>query len=82
MVLKIAHAYGFRLETERVRELLPVLLTSLLVQGGRQALQRRYPAQSALIGAAANGVSTLAVGRAALQYFDRLTPALDSLDPR
>lgn len=76
MILKIARVFGFRINRGRARELLPVLAAGLLVREGAHRLRQRYPNQRRLIAVSVGSAWTYLVGRAAVQYFERVSSLL------
>jgi uncharacterized protein (DUF697 family) len=74
LVLRIADAYGFEIDRERIPELLGVIGGSLGLRAlARQALSFVPVAGWAVKGAIAYG-GTRALGEAAIRYFERRTP--------
>lgn len=80
MILKIARAFGFRLNRGRARELLPMLAAGTVVREGAHRLRKRFPGYSDLIAVSAAGGWTFLLGHAAIQYFDHFTRTADRLD--
>jgi uncharacterized protein (DUF697 family) len=76
MLLKLARAFGHRLDAGRVREILPVLALDLLVDQGLDYVGKRAPRGRALLAASASGLYTYALGQAAIRYFQRMLNAL------
>jgi GTP-binding protein Era len=71
MLLKIARAFGYHLNRQRARELIPMLLTGLAVREGSHWLRARYPHYRSLISVSVAGVWTFCLGQAAVQYFEK-----------
>ncbi|MFB3904447.1 MAG: GTP-binding protein [Acidobacteriota bacterium] len=78
MILKLARAYGLRLDTERARELIPMLVLDIAFDRGLEYLRNRFPERETLISASLSGVFTYALGRAAIRYFEWVTECLDT----
>ncbi len=78
MILKLARAYGLRLDVERARELLPVLALDIAFDRGMDYLKSRFPDRKTLISASLSGAYTFALGQAAIRYFEWMTDLLDS----
>jgi uncharacterized protein (DUF697 family) len=76
MVLKLARAFGHRLDGGRAREILPVLALDLALDQGLSYLGKRLPRHRALICASASGLYTYALGQAGIRYFERISMAL------
>ncbi len=76
MLLKIARAFGCRLDRERARELIPMLVAGTLVREGSHRLRRRFPGQRKLLAVSVAGLWTYGLGKAAIGYFERMTRAL------
>ncbi len=76
MLLKIARAFGCRLDRERARELIPMLVAGTLVREGSHRLRRRFPRQGKLIAVSVAGVWTYGLGKAAIEYFEKMTQTL------
>ena len=72
MVLKIGRAFGYDLDRQWARELIPMLVAGALVREGAHQLRRRFPRANGVIGFSAAGLWTLALGKAAVSYFDHL----------
>ncbi len=81
MLLKIARSFGFRLNRDRARELIPMLVGGVLVREGGHRLRRRFPGHGKLIAVSVAGLWTYGLGRAAIAYFEHLTRALDEEQP-
>ena len=81
MILKIARAFGHKLNRERARELLPMLAGGALVREGSHRLRRRFPEQRGLIAVSVAGLWTFGLGRAAIAYFENLTRFLKGKKP-
>ncbi len=71
MLLKIARAFGHRLNRERARELIPMLVAGALVRQGCHGLREAFPRHGRLIGVSVAGLWTFTLGRATIRYFDR-----------
>jgi GTP-binding protein Era len=76
MLLRIARVFGFTISRERAQELLPVLAAGILLREGGHRLRERFPRQKALIAVSVGGLWTYLVGRASVEYFDRLSQVL------
>ncbi len=76
MLLKIARAFGFPLNRDRARELIPMLAAGTLVRQGAHRLRERFPRQARLIAISAAGAWTFLLGRAAILYFESFNSAL------
>lgn len=81
MILKIARAFGYHLNRERARELLPALLAGVLVREGSHRLRGRFPGQRELIAVAVAGFWTYALGKAAIGYFEKLSASFEKAEP-
>ena len=77
MLLKIARTFGYPLNRERARELLPMLAAGVAVREGSHWLRRRYPEYRKLISISVAGIWTFVLGHAAVQYFDGLSNFLN-----
>ena len=77
MVLKIARAYGHRIDRNRARELVPMLLSGLVIREASQRLRRQFPAKSKLISLSAAVVGTYFLGRGTIHYFDRFSHLME-----
>lgn len=77
MILRIARAFGYRLNRQRARELLPVLAGGALVREGTHRLRSRFPQYREVIAVSVGGAWTFILGRAAIQYFEKLSSALN-----
>ena len=77
MILRIARAFGYRLNRQRARELLPVLAGGALVREGTHRLRSRFPQYRELIAVSVGGAWTFILGRAAIQYFGKLSRVLN-----
>ncbi|MEE8349110.1 MAG: DUF697 domain-containing protein [Acidobacteriota bacterium] len=73
MLLKIARAFGYHLNRQRARELIPMLATGLVVREGAHWLRGRFPQYRSLISVSVAGVWTFGLGQAAVQYFETLS---------
>lgn len=71
MTLKIARAFGFKINRGRARELLPMLAAGILVREGSHRLRVRFPAQARLIAVSVASLWTYLLGKATVQYFER-----------
>ena len=78
MLLKIARTFGYPLNRERARELLPMLAAGVAAREGSQWLRDRYPEYWKLISISVAGIWTFVLGHAAIQYFDGLSNFLNS----
>ncbi len=76
MVLKIARAYGHRIDRNRARELIPMLLSGLVMREASHRLRRQFPEKAKLIGLSAAGIGTYFLGRGTISYFDRFSSLL------
>ncbi len=81
MLLKIARAFGHRLNRERARELVPMLVGGVLVRQGCHRLRQAFPAYGRLIGVSVAGLWTLTLGHATIRYFDRFANVLQPAHP-
>ena len=81
MVLKIGRAFGYNLDRQWARELIPMLVAGALVREGAHRLRRRFPRANRILGVSAAGLWTLALGKAAVRYFDRLSSTLQQEMP-
>lgn len=81
MLLKIARAFGHKLNRERARELLPMLAAGALLREGSHRLRGRFPDQQELIAISVAGLWTFGLGRAAITYFESLTRFLGQKEP-
>ncbi len=72
MLLKIARTFGYPLNRERARELLPMLAAGVAAREGSHWLKRRYPEYRKLISISVAGIWTFVLGHAAIQYFEGL----------
>lgn len=80
MLLKIAKAHGFKINRERVRELLPILAAGGLVREGTQRLREIFPSQGKVISISVAGVWTFLIGQAAVEYFNRLSSSAERVE--
>jgi GTP-binding protein Era len=80
MLLKIARVYGFKINRGRARELLPLLVSGILMREGAHRLRERYPEHRRLIAVTVGGGWTYLVGRAAVRYFDQLREFADRVE--
>lgn len=80
MLLKVARAFGYPLNRDRARELLPMLGAGALVREGAHRLRERFPSQARLIAVTAGGLWTFLLGQAAIAYFQSITDALHGKD--
>ena len=71
MVLKISRAYGHQIDRDRARELVPMLLSGLVVREASHRLSRQFPEKAKLISLSAAAVGTYFLGRGTIHYFDR-----------
>ncbi|HXK59481.1 MAG TPA: GTP-binding protein [Acidobacteriota bacterium] len=78
MILKLARAYGLNLDSDRARELIPLLALDLAFDRGAQYLRERFPERRTLITASVSGAYTFALGQAAIRYFEWITGLLDT----
>lgn len=78
MILKLARAYGLRLDADRAREIIPVLVLDLAVDRSLEYMGERFPGRRTLISASLSGAYTFALGQAAIWYFEWLTDHLDT----
>ncbi len=76
MLLKMARAFGYELDRQRARELVPMLLAGVLAREGGHRLRQRYPGQKQLISVLMGGCSTYLMGRLAIRYFERISGVL------
>ena len=77
MLLKIARTFGYPLNRERARELLPMLAAGVAAREGSHWLRRRYPEYRKLISISVAGIWTFVLGHAAVQYFEGLSNFLN-----
>jgi uncharacterized protein (DUF697 family)/GTP-binding protein EngB required for normal cell division len=70
MLLKIARTFGYQLNRERARELLPMLVAGVAAREGSHWLRSRYPEYRKLISISVAGICTFGLGHAAIQYFE------------
>ena len=73
MLLKIARAFGYHLNRQRARELIPMLAAGLAVREGSHRLRARFPQYRSFIAVAVAGGWTFCLGQAAVQYFEKLS---------
>lgn len=78
MILKLARAYGLKLQKDRARELVPVLALDIAFDRALDYLKNRFPERETLISASLSGVYTFALGQAAIRYFERVAHFLDT----
>jgi uncharacterized protein (DUF697 family)/signal recognition particle receptor subunit beta len=78
MILKLARAYGLRLNSERARELIPLLALDVAFDRGLEYLRKRFPDRRTLISASLSGAYTFGLGQAAIRYFEWMTEFLDT----
>lgn len=78
MVLKLARAYGLKLQPERARELIPLLALDFAFDRALGYLKNRFPEREILISASLSGAYTFGLGRAAIRYFEWVTEFLDT----
>ncbi len=76
MLLKIARTFGYPLNRQRARELLPMLAAGVAAREGSHWLRRRYPEYRKLISISVAGICTFGLGHAAIQYFETLSDFL------
>lgn len=77
MLLKISRAFGFPLDRERARELVPMLAAGFLIREGGHRLRRRFPDQAKLLAVSVGGSWTYLLGQAAIRYFERMAQFLE-----
>lgn len=83
MLLKIARAFGYHLNRQRARELIPMLAAGLVVREGSHRLRARFPQYRSLISVSVAGVWTFCLGQAAVQYFEKFSTLFnDTESPR
>ena len=83
MLLKISRAFGYHLNRQRARELIPMLVAGLAVREGSHRLRARFPQYRSLISVSVAGVWTLCLGQAAVQYFEKFATLFnDTESPR
>ncbi|MGH9339339.1 MAG: GTP-binding protein [Acidobacteriota bacterium] len=82
MILKTARAFGFALNRERIRELLPAFLIGLGVREATHRLRLRFPDQRKLIAVVAGGVWTFVLGNAAIRYFESISDLFHTQEAR
>ena len=70
MLLKVGRAFGFKIDKERARELLPMLAASLTVREAAHRLRSRFPDFRKLIAVSTAGLWTFLLGSAAVRYFE------------
>jgi uncharacterized protein (DUF697 family)/GTP-binding protein EngB required for normal cell division len=78
MVLKISRAFGFKINRERARELLPVLALGTAVREGTHWLRSRFEEHKEAIGVSVAGLWTYVLGQAAIAYFEKLAGYLQA----
>lgn len=71
MVLQIAAAYGFALEVDRIKELAGVFAGALVFRGISRQAVALVPALGWAIKGAMGYAGTMAIGKAALEYFEQ-----------
>lgn len=71
MVLQIAAAYGFSLEVDRVKELAGVFAGAVVFRGISRQAVALIPALGWVIKGAMGYTGTMAIGKAALEYFEQ-----------
>ncbi len=76
MLLKIARVFGYELNRERARELLPMLVAGVAVREASHRLRRRYPEYRKLIAVSIAGLWTFLIGQAAISYFENFSKSL------
>lgn len=81
MLLKIARAFGYHLNRQRARELIPMLAVGLAVREGSHWLRARFPQYRSLISVSVAGVWTFCLGQAAVQYFETLSTLFNDAEP-
>jgi uncharacterized protein (DUF697 family) len=81
MVLKISRAFGFKINRERARELLPVLALGTAVREGTHWLRSRFQEQKEAIAVSVAGVWTYVLGQAAIAYFEKLAGYVQEAEP-
>lgn len=81
MLLKIARAFGFDLNQDRARELIPMLAAAVAMRGASHRLRQRFPECRGLIGVSVAGSWTFLLGHAASAYFQRLSEVLNGGRP-
>ena len=80
MLLKIARTFGYQLNRERARELLPMLAAGVAAREGSHWLRNRYPEYRKLISVSVAGICTFVLGHVAIQYFEGFSNFLNG-DP-
>jgi len=78
MVLSIAGVYGEDINQERVVELVGVVGLGFALRGVARYLVRKMPGIGWVVKGVTGYVATLAVGKAAVRYFERGAPASTS----
>jgi len=78
MILKLARSYGLRLNSERARELIPMLALDIVFDRALDYLKKRFAGREALISASLSGAYTFALGQGAIRYFEWVTEFLDA----
>jgi GTP-binding protein Era len=78
MLLKIARAFGYHLNQQRARELIPMLAAGLAVREGAHRMRARFPQYRSLISVSVAGVWTFCLGQAAVQYFEKFSGLVDA----
>ncbi len=76
MLLKIARVFGYELNRERARELLPMLIAGIAVREASHRLRRRFPEYRKLIAVSFAGLWTFLIGQAAISYFENMSKFL------
>ncbi|MEE8160252.1 MAG: DUF697 domain-containing protein [Acidobacteriota bacterium] len=81
MLLKIARAFGYPLNRQRARELLPMLVAAMVAREGSHRLGRHFPQYGKLIAVSIAGMWSFLLGQATIRYFDNVSGFLAGKDP-
>lgn len=76
MVLKISRAFGYELDRQRARELLPMLVAGVVAREAGHRLRQRYPSQKQMVSVLVGAGATYLMGRLAVRYFERIAGVL------
>ncbi len=80
MLLKIARAFGYSLNRQRARELLPMLVAATVAREGSNRLGRHFPQYGKLIAVSIAGMWSFLLGQAAIRYFENVAGFLAGED--
>ncbi len=81
MLLKIARAFGYSLNRQRARELLPMLVAATVAREGSNRLGRHFPQYGKLIAVSIAGMWSFLLGQVAIRYFANVAGFLAGEDP-